>query len=472
MKPLTNRTRFSFDFTNSARVTWTHDRHHATLEEIGKPATFSVDDQEIATRFSSAVEPMMADLVDIAVAIHMADRLAVRALDGPANWSRDLRLRVGVRHPDKWNAPALQERFTSILRFLTEDSWSLEFCTLCDPRRASEVQSYLFPRERDGVRLFASLFSGGLDTLAGTAASVFSAPNERFVLVSAAPNIRQRSRQQEQIEILRRKSAASILHISIPYGMKHGDEYAQEASRRTRGFLFLIFGGVVALAAGSARLHVYENGLGAINLPYDQSQIGTDNARAVHPRVLRLVAELLALASDKPFSIVNPCIYVTKAEMLRHPSICQIQEALALTFSCDGFPARAVGKSQCGFCTSCLLRRFSLEIASLDAFDTPEYLRDWKSNSFPSSHQHLRGLRAMDWQVLRFRRCLGEPDPWSALTLEFPELRVLTHDLSRLHHELLSEIAPKLQRLIEQHVHDWPRFSALPLLNATNSKVA
>lgn len=471
MKARATRTRFSFDFTHVHDVTWSYDRHRATLE-AGKPATFSIDDQEIATRFSSAVEPVVADLVDIAVAIHMADRLAIRAIEEPGNWSREFHLRLAVRHPEKWNAPLFQERFISLVNFLTEDSWSLEFSAIGDSRRASEIQSYLFPKADDSKPSSVSLFSGGLDSLAGAAASVFSAPNDQFILVSAAPNIRQRSRQHRQIKILQRSSGASILHVSIPYAMKYGDQYAQEASRRTRGFLFLIFGGVVALAAGAARLHVYENGLGAINLPYDQSQIGTDNARAVHPRVLRLAAELMALVSGKLFSIINPCIYLTKAEMLANPSIREIQEALALTFSCDGFPVRAVGRSQCGFCTSCLLRRFSLEIAGLGAFDSKEYLRDWKSQSFPSTHQHLRGLRAMDWQTLRFRRCLGESDPWSALTLEFPELRVLVHDLSRLHHELPSEIAPKLQRLIAQHVHDWPRFSALPLLNATNTKVA
>ncbi|MGD0956154.1 MAG: hypothetical protein ABR953_04915 [Candidatus Acidiferrales bacterium] len=471
MKAHPTRTRFSFDFTHSSHVTWTYDRHRATLE-TGTPATFSVDDQEIATRFSSAVEPVMADLVDVAVAIHMADRLAIRALEGPANWSRELHLRLAVRHPEKWNSPTFQERFTSLVNFLTEDSWSLEFSFIRDNRRTSETQPYLFPKASDGIPFWVSLFSGGLDSLAGTATSVFSSPNNQFILVSAAPNIRQRSRQQQQIEILRRKSGASILHVSIPYAMKYGDQYAQEASRRTRGFLFLIFGGVVSLAAGSARLHVYENGLGAINLPYDQSQIGTDNARAVHPRVLGLAAELLASVSGKPFSIINPCIYLTKAQMLAHHSIRQIQEALALTFSCDGFPVRAEGKSQCGFCTSCLLRRLSLEIAGLDAFDTHEYLRDWKSQSFPSTHQHLRGLRAMDWQTLRFRRCLEESDPWLALTLEFPELRVLVRDLSRLNHEPCAEIASKLQGLIERHVHDWPRFSALPLLNATDTKVA
>jgi len=471
MKTRATRTRFSFDFTHLSHFTWTYDRHRATLE-TGKPATFSIDDQEIATRFSSALEPVTADLVDIAVAVHMADRLAIRASEGPANWSRELHLRLAVRHPEKWSSSAFQERFTPLLNFLTEDSWSLEFSALRDSRRASETQRYLFSKANATTPASVSLFSGGLDSLAGTAASVFTAPDDQFILVSAAPNIRQRSRQQQQIEILRRNSGASILPISIPYAMKYGDQYAQEASRRTRGFLFLIFGGVVALAADVARLYMYENGLGAINLPYDQSQIGTDNARAVHPRVLRLVAELLALVSGKAFSIVNPCIYLTKADMLAHPSIRKIQEALALTFSCDSFPVRAEGKSHCGFCTSCLLRRLSLELAGLDAFDSREYLRDWKSQTFPSTHQHLRGLRAMDWQTLRFRRCLEESDPWLALALEFPELRVFVRDLSHLNHEPSAEIASKLRGLIERHVHDWPRFSALPLLNATHTKVA
>jgi hypothetical protein len=471
MKALATRTRFSFDFTHANDVTWTFDRHRTTLE-TGRPAALSIDDQEIATRFSSAMEPAMADLVDIAVAIHTADRLAIRALEGPAHWSRELHLRLSVRHPEKWNSPAFQAHFTSLLNFLTEDLWSLEFSLIRDSRRASETQPYLFPKASDGRPFSVSLFSGGLDSLAGTAASVFSAPNDQFILVSAAPNIRQRSRQQQQIEILRRKSGASILHVSIPYALKYGDQYAQDASRRSRGFLFLIFGGVVALAAGAARLHVYENGLGAINLPYDQSQVGTDNARAVHPRVLRLAAELLALVSGQPFSITNPCIYLTKAEMLAHPSIRQIQEGVALTFSCDGFPVRAEGRSHCGFCTSCLLRRLSLELAGLDAFDADQYLRDWKSQSFPLTHQHLRGLRAMDWQALRFRRCLGESDPWLALTLEFPELRVLVQDLRRLHSGASRDIAAKLQSLIDRHVREWSRFSALPLLNATNTKVA
>ena len=176
------------------------------------------------------------------------------------------------------------------------------------------------------------------------------------------------------------------------YGLNRGDEYAQEPSRRTRGFLFLVFGGVTALMAKSSALYLYENGIGAMNLPYDRSQIGTDNARTAHPRVLREVGELLSLVTDRPFSVQNRCIYKTKAEMLQHPAITRVGEAIRLTFSCDGFPVRTKARAQCGFCTSCLLRRYSLEVAGLADLDSDGYLQDWKSQSFALSRHHLRGL--------------------------------------------------------------------------------
>ena len=99
MKMPANPTLFSFDFTHAQRISWAHCRQNTVFQETGKPATYSVDDQEIASKFSSAVEPMLADLVDIAIAVHMADRLAVRTLHASANWSRDLRLRIAVRDP-------------------------------------------------------------------------------------------------------------------------------------------------------------------------------------------------------------------------------------------------------------------------------------------------------------------------------------------------------------------------------------
>lgn len=461
---------FVFDFTRADQVAWSDGRSHRELGGQGTRAGFFVDDREIADEVACVLPPLMADLVDIALAIHTADRLALRTLDCSNNWSRRLELRICVRCPEMWRDVLRDGRLEKLLRFMTEDVWQMAFVPRRDSLRRSEVQDHLFGRSR-GNDAEASLVSGGLDSFAGTVGRV-SESAKRFILVSASPNPRQRSRQERQVKILREELGGQISHVCIPYGLNRGDEYAQEPSRRTRGFLFLAFGGVTALMAKSSALSLYENGIGAMNLPYDHSQIGTDNARAVHPRVLREVGELLSLVADKPFSIQNHCIYKTKAEMLQHSAISRVGEAIPLTFSCDGFPVRAKARAQCGFCTSCLLRRFSLEAAGLADLDSDGYLQDWKSQSFAPSRHHLRGLRAMDWQVLKLANCFAERNPWHALISEFPDLRVLVSELCLADHEAPAQVETQFLRVLRQHVADWPSFSALQLLHTRPGKAA
>lgn len=469
MKSKEQAPRFSFDFSHADRLSW---RHGPKNDDNGAMfAGFFLNDQEIADEFAQVLEPLLADALDIAAAVHMADRLAIRSAERSDNWSRILELQVCVRHPEAWAQARFKERLERLFGFLTEDTWRFEFVLRQDSKRRSEIQKHLFPKSADG-NFEVSLFSGGLDSFAGTAAALLEWPEKRFVLVSACGNPRQRSRQQEQVKVLRRKLCGQVSHVCVPYGMRRGDEYAQEPSRRTRGFLFTVLGAVTAISAGASELVIYENGLGAINLPFDQSQIGVDNARAVHPRALRETADVFSLIGEKNFSIVNRCIYVTKAEMLQHAAIDPVREAIPLTFSCDGFPVRTRGHAQCGFCTSCLLRRFSLEMAGLIDFDSNDYLQDWRSNSFVRSKHHLRGLRAMDWQAQRFRGCLESSDQWHALILEFPELRIIANDLCLLHSESPATVKVRLLRVLKQHAADWLSFSALPLLGATNRQVA
>jgi hypothetical protein len=462
-------TAFAFDFTHAGRVSWNYGSRNGEFQQTGTPAGFFVDDSEIADQFSQVLEPLSADLVDIAVAVHMADRLALRDIELNNQWSRRLGVKISVRHPEVWQDATLKGRIESLLTFLTEDLWSLEFVARRDALRSSETQAHLFPSVHNG-KVEVSLFSGGLDSFAGTAAAVNDCEGSTFVLFSASPNPRQRYGQQQQVKLLRQELGRQIFHICVPYGMHSGDEYAQESSRRTRGFLFLVLGGVTALSARVSALRIYENGVGAMNLPYDRSQVGADNARAVHPRVLRETAELLSLVGSRQFSISNGCIFKTKAEMLRHPVVARLSNAISLTFSCDGFPVRAKGHAQCGFCTSCLLRRLSLESAGLENHDSNGYLQDWRLGTFKPTKHHLRGLRAMDWQVLRLRKCFAEAGQWRALTAEFPELRILANELS--HIEAAGGVETKLLEVLKQHSQEWQSFSAVKLLSTKRIEAA
>lgn len=453
---------FSFDLTRADGVVWSRGGKDSQFGERGTSAGFFIDDMEIADEFASRLPPLMADLVDIASAVHTADRLAVRTVELNSNWCRRLEIKISVRCPEMWTGALELGCIERLLGFLTEDTWQVSFVPRRDSPRGSEVQEHLFAGSRDRD-VEVSLFSGGLDSFAGTADRA-SDCSKHLVLVSASPNPQQRARQQRQVKVLREQLTKQISHVCVPYGIHHGDEYAQEPSRRTRGFLFLILGGVTALLAGSSALYLYENGIGAINLPYDQSQLGTDNARAVHPRVLRKIGEILSLVGNQRFSIENRCIYKTKAEMLQKPAIDRVKSAIPYTFSCDGFPVRAKGRAQCGFCTSCLLRRHSLERAGLANLDSDGYLQDWKQPSFRPARHHLRGLRAMDWQVFRLEKCFSEPSPWQALTFEFPELQAMADELSIASPGNCTDVEPGLTTLLRQHAADWRSFSALRLL--------
>jgi hypothetical protein len=234
----------------------------------------------------------------------------------------------------------------------------------------------------------------------------------------------------------------------------------EENSQRTRGFLFLTLGVVSAIATGAAKLSLYENGIGAINLPYDATQVGTCNSRATHPSTLLRMQDFVRTLTGREFVIDNPFLFTTKAEMCAHEAVERLAESLPLTFSCDGFPVRAKNRSQCGFCTSCLLRRLSIEAAGLSMYDGNGYLNDICSSTFRGSEKQLHPLRAMDWQARRIRRALSAGNPWEALVDEFVELQRLQIDVCRPNKLEPSEFRTKVLRLYSTYAGEWESFSA------------
>lgn len=464
-------TEFTFDFTRADRVTWTHAAQDVEIPPQGTPAMFYVNDEQIADQFSSVLTPILADLVDVAVAIHMADRLALRDRYFTNGWSRQFKVSLTVRSPERWNDVKIKSTLEQLLSFLTEDTWNFSFVPRQDSKRASEIQQHLFKKilDRD---VSVSLFSGGLDSLAGTTNAMAMSKSKKFVLVSASPNPQQRFRQQEQVRLMRQKLDLPIWHVSIPFGLCRGDEYSQEPTRRTRGFLFIVLGAVTAISGSVPRLNIYENGWGALNLPYDESQIGTDNTRAVNPRFLRRAGQFISLITENECSILNQSIYQSKAAMLQCVDQSILAPCIPLTFSCDGFPVRTTNYAQCGFCTSCLLRRYSLEVSGLADCDSNGYLQDWKHNRFKSSKYHLRGLRAMDWQARRLAQCCAASDPWLPLITEFPELRMVVTDLTMLQQQSADQVKGALITMIRDHILNWNAFSALRLLASSPATAA
>ena len=226
---------------------------------------------------------------------------------------------------------------------------------------------------------------------------------------------------------------------------------------------------VTALVAGENELFLSENGVGAINLPQDGAQVGIDNSRSVHPIALQRMERLLTLLSGAPFRIQNQAIFQTKAQMCSHPAVALAAAGICGTFSCDGFPVRRRRFAQCGFCTSCLLRRQALEFAGLSNYDATDYGQDLTKDGLFLQH-HRTGLNAMNVQAIRIEECLSSSDPWTSFTVAFPELRRASESLALDGN--VSDVRKALLKMYERHVEEWQAFAAVKCLTAERELVA
>ena len=147
--------------------------------------------------------------------------------------------------------------------------------------------------------------------------------------------------------------------------------------------------------------------------------------------------------------------------MCRTEIMWRLRETAQETFSCDGFPVRTAGKPQCGVCTSCLLRRVSLEFAGMTEFDRNEhYLTDLASSLSNPSYNQLNALKAMEWQYQILERCLALEDPWQAIIIEFPVLQTIFSELVIYRDFQETELQENLLRLYRQYCAEWKGFSA------------
>ena len=328
--------------------------------------------------------------------------------------------------------------------------------------RAAESQRFLFSFEH-GSPTRVALFSGGLDSFAGAAQTLCDFADYNYIFVSGVTNTRQQGAQRGQLNRLRLKTSAHICHVAIPYGLHWAGlraERKEKSSQRTRGFLFLTLGAVSAIAARTKEIYLYENGVGAINLPYHGTHVGTYNSRATHPSTLLRMEDFIKVLTGEEFGIVNPSLFFTKAEMCRHVAVQELGELMPLTFSCDGFPVRAKNRGQRDSCTSCLLRRQAIELAGLSRYDQNGYLNDLVSPTFAGIDNQLHDLRAMNWQAHRIREAVSRANPWEALVSEFIELKKVELDLCRNRKVQPAELQSKLLHLYSQYAAEWGAFSA------------
>lgn len=444
-----------FDFSHEGMLSRSDAPSRAPLPAQG----YFLNDKHLVEGLSAEVDPRFADWLEIAHSIYLADRLVRRPWsyerNSSASWARGLHLRMPVRDFDFWTSGKINTLLTETLNFLTEDVWSFEFCPGKLPRR-SEGQQFLFKSVLGPAEV--ALLSAGLDSFAGATIRRMELPDMHFVFVSGATNDKLRSRQSEQFRYLRGSKPHLSTHIALEHNLRQPPTRMDlESSQRSRGFLHLTLGCITALTVGARHLHVYENGVGAINLPLDGSQMGTLNSRPVNPCTLVPMSQLAQLVGECPgFQIVNPFLLKTKGQMCEAASVRDASAILRRTISCDR-PTRRAGRIQCGSCSSCVLRRLSLYAAGLHHADPgAEYDADLFAPDPALSRRRWLALEKMRWQAGVIERALAAPNPWPALAKEFWMLpRVAS--VVKLSEER-ADVEAGLISLYRRYVDEWRAF--------------
>lgn len=412
---------------------------------------FSIDDSRLGAVLTTELAPRIADLIDIALAAYVVDRSqqrpGARETAAGRTWGRAIAVRVGVRDVAFWrgqNSP-----LSGLLQWLTDDDWNLDFVApTAAPLGIEVAQRLALPF--DGADRVA-LFSGGLDSLAGALMALDA--GRRPLLLSIETNSRMSATQRSLRRLLREDWPSSV-SASVLIEL-HGAE-ASEPSQRARAFLFLALAGAVASSCDLEVVEVYENGIGAIGLPYLATQEGAHTTKAMHPHTLCRFAALVTSVAGRPIRYVNPSLWSTKSELCRLLAPGQ-RQLIPVSESCDtAFSYRGDGVHRCGICTSCLLRRQALCAAGLEDLDARQPVRTDVTalgcNAIPSA---TASLLAMLDQAERLDAALSEGAPWVALTSQFPNLREVARSPAE------QQACLKLYRT---YVEEWRRFPS-PLVD-------
>lgn len=418
-----------------------HLTDHATNNT--HPLRVAVDDYNLPFKHFQATPSLLADLIDIAAAVHFADRLSKNDNDMP----RRIQIRLPIRQPEILDRPLIHQKLQKLLYWFTEDEWSFEFMPYTKSGRSSEMTSCLpFPQETM-YPTHVVLWSGGLDAFAGLYQRLQSEQTTRYVLFGTGGN--------DQISHVQRCAAAGIGNlfpnrtklVQLPLRLSGSSKIKKSSSARSRGFVFMLLGAVCACQEGQTTLYIYENGVGAINLPFRASEVGLDHSRSVHPLSLYYMGELLSSILGRPFSFQNPFLFQTKAQMCREPLFIDAGEVVfTSTISCDSRHRKR--PIQCGYCSSCLLRRQAIAAQGI-ADETPYQITDALQGKQKRSYDtHYYAMLA---QVQTIRELLAAADPWERMSQQYSSLEGIVEKLS----EQEFDVKDQILHLYQNYVHEW-----------------
>ena len=407
----------------------------------------ALDDSGFAYRIQQDFPSIIADLIDLAIAIHATDRLTFQNL-------RQEQTHIGVvlpvRHPELLGTSSFQQKLSNLLEWATGSRWLFTFHKRLDSERIVEQQPLL--SSVDPYVGEVTLWSGGLDALAGLYTRLKSNDKVSFMLFGTGSNDNVYARQEQVFQALQSFSPSRLNLCRVPIRFSESNLQRKNKISRARGIVFMMLGAACAYLMGQRVLYLYENGIGAINLPYRKSAVGLDHSRSVHPLTLLKVSDIISELLGEEFKVKNPFLFWTKAEMCKALAEDGRSNLLPLTMSCDS-PHRQQ-PVQCGYCSSCILRKQSLAASLMT--DKTRYIVPHGRQPLGDTRLYLQHMLA---QVSTLKDLLNSSDAltlqWEALTRRFPELDDIVDRTALAENLLPVDMQKHLVRLYQAYVAEW-----------------
>ncbi len=359
---------------------------------LNSATDFRLADIELDRLFQVSLPKKERDLLRIFFGIWAADRLVRRPRHAQeATGSREVHIEIEVAYPDFWSDGKTLRLIYDVLRRLSNDFWSFNF-------KAGPLipeQLTLLPEA-----CAVCQYSAGLDSASGLIHRVCTERSPVITVTAATQSFR--GRIQDQLSRISERFGVKIRPVFCRTRLSHPPQLSrQERTQRMRGALFLGLGGAVASAVRAESVDVFENGIGAINLPPQIGMmLGAMAARGCHPGFLNAMGKLVSHVSGRVINFRLPMLRVTKAEAAQQMQRAGIADVARSTMSCIHWPLRNKGAAkQCGICFGCLGRRQALLTAGL-----PDPADAYEVDLFePHSPELYRGSK-----LLPLKACLKQ----------------------------------------------------------------
>jgi 7-cyano-7-deazaguanine synthase in queuosine biosynthesis len=328
---------------------------------------FRLRSDELFRPLVSDGPPLVSDLFLLSASVYAIDRLVKRsfqsALRGPG---RVLQVRARVSEPGFWAAH--NDLLREILHLLSGDQWRFDF----EKAPAAQWQRS-FLESKDAV----CLYSGGLDSLAGLAHRLKEG-GPGLTSVTMLHVGRQKDRVQRHIRSLNAEFGNRVFPVLVPMALVNPPRLDhQELSQRCRGFIFASLGIGAAAATGAERIEIYENGVGALNVPLmgGMSVCGR-STKGCHPRFMDLMTRLGSAVLGREVRFLLPFVDKTKGEVVAALKCPRLAELAQSSFSCIHTSPRVKGDPRhCGICPACIGRRQAFRVAGVTD-DPDKYVTD------------------------------------------------------------------------------------------------